>query len=65
MHSHHVIHRDIKLENIMLGEVNDLQSVKIADFGFAVEVATEEDRKKVSKACCVRSVVKGLMHSCF
>eukprot|EP00951_Prasinocladus_malaysianus_P033672 scaffold334620_cov53-Prasinocladus_malaysianus.AAC.1 len=43
----HVIHRDIKLENIMLAEVNDLQSIKIADFGFAIEIHDEEQRSQV------------------
>lgn len=31
----------------MLGQLNDLESVKIADFGFAIEVATPEARDKV------------------
>ena len=49
MHSKNIIHRDIKLENMMLGEVNDLRSVKIADFGFAIEIHTDEDRSKVRR----------------
>eukprot|EP00873_Tetraselmis_striata_P019656 jgi/Tetstr1/439920/TSEL_028327.t1 len=48
MHERNVIHRDIKLENVMLGQLNDLESVKIADFGFAIEVATPEARDKIT-----------------
>ena len=40
----------MKLENIMLGDVNDLETVKIADFGFAVQLVTDEDRKKVRQS---------------
>jgi CRP-like cAMP-binding protein/serine/threonine protein phosphatase PrpC len=34
-HSFGVAHRDLKPENLLLGEVGNLQCVKIADFGFA------------------------------
>jgi serine/threonine protein kinase len=33
-HNHHVIHRDLKLENLLLKE-NNLNFVKIADFGLS------------------------------
>ena len=37
IHKKGVIHRDIKLENILIGRVDDDQfDVKIADFGLAV-----------------------------
>ena len=35
MHSHLVIHRDLKLENLLLKQQDDLASVVIADFGLA------------------------------
>ena len=35
MHSHLVIHRDLKLENLLLKQQDDLSSVVIADFGLA------------------------------
>lgn len=31
-----VIHRDMKLANVVLGSYNDLSKVKIIDFGLAV-----------------------------
>jgi len=36
MHRQGVVHRDIKLENLILAHKNDITSVKIADFGLAV-----------------------------
>lgn len=35
MHSHLVVHRDLKLENLLLKQQDDLSSVVIADFGLA------------------------------
>jgi polo-like kinase 1 len=43
MHSHKVIHRDLKLGNLFLNE--DMQ-VKVGDFGLATTVAFEGERKK-------------------
>ncbi|OQS02759.1 kinase [Thraustotheca clavata] len=34
-HNQHICHRDLKLENILLQNKNDLNSVKIADFGLS------------------------------
>ncbi|KAM3141155.1 hypothetical protein pb186bvf_006760 [Paramecium bursaria] len=38
MHSKGIMHRDIKLENILFKESNNLNSVVIADFGLATQV---------------------------
>lgn len=35
LHSQGVVHRDIKLENILLKKPNDISRIAIADFGFA------------------------------
>mmetsp|Transcript_47296 Transcript_47296/g.90280 ORF Transcript_47296/g.90280 Transcript_47296/m.90280 type:complete len:325 (-) Transcript_47296:800-1774(-) len=35
LHSKHVVHRDIKLENLLLQEPEDISRIKIADFGLA------------------------------
>ncbi|CAD8168002.1 unnamed protein product [Paramecium octaurelia] len=38
MHSKNIMHRDLKLENILFKEQNDINSVVIADFGLATFV---------------------------
>lgn len=38
LHKNGICHRDLKLENLMLKEVNNLDNVKIIDFGLAREV---------------------------
>ena len=37
LHSNQICHRDIKPENIMLSSENDLNSIKLIDFGLSVE----------------------------
>jgi serine/threonine protein kinase len=34
-HNHGLIHRDLKLENILLKRPNDITHIKIIDFGIA------------------------------
>lgn len=43
MHSHYVIHRDLKLGNIM---VDPAGNMKIGDFGFATTLRTADERKR-------------------
>ncbi|CAK63624.1 unnamed protein product (macronuclear) [Paramecium tetraurelia] len=38
LHKLGVIHRDLKLDNIVLENQNDIKSIKIIDFGLAVEI---------------------------
>lgn len=38
LHSKNILHRDIKLENIMLAEENSYQEAKLIDFGFATKM---------------------------
>jgi serine/threonine protein kinase len=35
LHNLNILHRDIKLDNIMFGEENNIKSLKIIDFGCA------------------------------
>jgi calcium/calmodulin-dependent protein kinase I len=41
MHEHRIIHRDIKLENIMMTSLDEEADIKIVDFGFACEMTPE------------------------
>ena len=46
LHKVGIAHRDIKLENLLLGKSNDINTIKIADFGLAKKV-TEADLSTV------------------
>lgn len=41
MHERNIIHRDLKLENIMMTSLEEESDIKIADFGFAAEMTPE------------------------
>ena len=45
LHSRHIIHRDIKSDNVLLGNNGE---IKICDFGYAAQL-TQERRKRNSK----------------
>ena len=45
MHSKSIVHRDLKLDNIL---INQLDEVKIIDFGFAVKC---DQKEKLSSYC--------------
>lgn len=47
MHSKGIVHRDLKLENLLLKDKDDISSVKIIDFGLAKYVSTPETTQTV------------------
>jgi serine/threonine protein kinase len=49
-HSKRCVHRDLKLENILLARQYDLSSIKIADFGLAADLESEQLGKRCGSA---------------
>lgn len=37
VHQQNIVHRDLKPDNILIDDENDLESIKIADFGLSAE----------------------------
>lgn len=35
IHNNNIVHRDVKLENILINDINDIHSIKIIDFGLS------------------------------
>jgi len=48
MHSCNIVHRDLKLENVLINEENNENQVKIIDFGFATQCKKDQ---KLSLPC--------------
>lgn len=60
MHSYGVVHRDLKLENILLTSTAEDASVKVADFGLAYilkhgfEAYRPDESMRMKKAACIK-----------
>lgn len=47
MHDHNIVHRDLKLENLMFDEPGNIRKLKIIDFGFSKIVAEDDQLQTV------------------
>eukprot|EP00191_Tetraselmis_sp_GSL018_P006308 CAMPEP_0177601086 /NCGR_PEP_ID=MMETSP0419_2-20121207/14037_1 /TAXON_ID=582737 /ORGANISM="Tetraselmis sp., Strain GSL018" /LENGTH=376 /DNA_ID=CAMNT_0019094259 /DNA_START=118 /DNA_END=1245 /DNA_ORIENTATION=- len=62
MHSRQIVHRDVKLENIILVQKDDLRSIKLIDFGLAT---TLEDGALKTVCGTPQYVAPEVLHSHF
>lgn len=53
-HAIHTVHRDLKLENLLLARKDDISSMKIADFGLAKSL----DRGQAQTVCGTPAYVR-------
>ena len=44
LHSHNILHRDIKIENVLVEDFSRMTSLKLADFGLAVQLASPTEK---------------------
>ena len=44
------MHRDIKLENILINDLNDFSTLKLADFGFTLKISNLNKNEKICRA---------------
>jgi serine/threonine protein kinase len=51
LHSRNVVHRDIKLENVMLVREGDLSHVKLCDFGMSLLCSSAEELSELHTIC--------------
>eukprot|EP00873_Tetraselmis_striata_P034214 jgi/Tetstr1/454478/TSEL_041378.t1 len=51
MHTQSVVHRDLKVENLVLQDASDLSSIKIIDFGFACRAQSEARSPRMARCC--------------
>ena len=50
MHSKGYVHRDIKLENILIDDEKDFSTLKLADFGFSINIIKKNRIEKIYRA---------------
>jgi serine/threonine protein kinase len=52
LHKNEIVHRDIKLENIMLENENDLKSLKLIDFGLSISINDTDNNEYTNTHLC-------------
>ena len=57
MHSRNIAHRDIKLENLLIGDVD--HEIKIIDFGFSIYTPNE---RKLTSFCGTPSYMVNIIN---
>jgi len=55
IHSKDIIHRDLKPQNILLADKNNLNSIKICDFGLSAQYEADQQTAKFTIRCGTRT----------
>ena len=58
-HTHGVVHRDVKLDNVLLSEPGDLGSLKLADFGLSAALAPSVSAAHANASATGRETAEG------
>jgi calcium-dependent protein kinase len=57
-HSLHICHRDVKPDNFMFSRKNDINSIKLIDFGFSTFLPTPPKRLKTILGTVIKLYIR-------